>query len=34
MSQYLSIDIGGTKIKYGIFDASGNILEKKNFYTG
>lgn len=33
MSQYLSIDIGGTKTKYGLLDASGNILEKKQIST-
>ena len=29
IKQYISIDIGGTMIKYGIIDEDGNIFRKK-----
>ena len=28
MCKYLSIDIGGTNIKFGLFDKSGNLITK------
>ncbi len=33
MYKYLCIDIGGTNIKSGLFDKSGNLIEKKVTYT-
>lgn len=33
MSHYLSVDIGGTNIKYALFDHSGNILNKGKVVT-
>ncbi len=33
IKQYISIDIGGTMIKYGIIDENGNILETKETET-
>lgn len=33
MERYIGIDIGGTSIKYGVLDESGNILEKLNIDT-
>ena len=33
IKQYISIDIGGTMIKYGIIDEDGNILEKNEIET-
>ncbi|MFC5630344.1 MULTISPECIES: ROK family protein [Streptococcus] len=33
MKDYLSIDIGGTQIKYALIDRSGNIIEKSNRST-
>ncbi len=33
IKQYISIDIGGTMIKYGIIDETGNILEAKEVQT-
>lgn len=31
--KYLSIDIGGTQIKYGLFDRSGNLIEHNHIAT-
>lgn len=33
MDNYLSIDIGGTNVKYALLDKAGNILEKKKIKT-
>lgn len=31
MRNYLSIDIGGTNLKYGVIDHSGNLLFKQKY---
>ena len=33
MKKYLAFDIGGTKIKWGILNEEGSILEKSSFDT-
>ena len=33
MKQYISIDIGGTAIKYGVIDENAQILIKKSMET-
>jgi predicted NBD/HSP70 family sugar kinase len=33
MRNYLSIDIGGTNLKYGLIDHSGNLLFKRQVTT-
>lgn len=33
MKKYISIDIGGTAIKYGLIDENDQILERHQMYT-